>query len=144
MNLNGRRVVLGVSGGIAAYKSCILARRLTESGALQIVGIVEPQLLEWNAACMVGVTVHAGQIDAVARQLAQFPEVSYLAMVTGDFDLVVDVMCRDRDHLTGVITRMRAIPGVTGIKTEIILRIYKMAQADLALVDPRYDEADSD
>ncbi len=33
MNLNGRRVVLGVSGGIAAYKSCILARRLTESGA---------------------------------------------------------------------------------------------------------------
>jgi phosphopantothenoylcysteine decarboxylase/phosphopantothenate--cysteine ligase len=33
VNLNGRRVVLGVSGGIAAYKSCILARRLTESGA---------------------------------------------------------------------------------------------------------------
>jgi phosphopantothenoylcysteine decarboxylase/phosphopantothenate--cysteine ligase len=29
----GRRVVLGVSGGIACYKSCILARRLTESGA---------------------------------------------------------------------------------------------------------------
>ena len=30
----GRRVVLGVSGGIACYKSCILARRLTEAGAL--------------------------------------------------------------------------------------------------------------
>jgi phosphopantothenoylcysteine decarboxylase / phosphopantothenate---cysteine ligase len=29
----GRRVVLGVSGGIACYKSCILARRLTEAGA---------------------------------------------------------------------------------------------------------------
>jgi phosphopantothenoylcysteine decarboxylase/phosphopantothenate--cysteine ligase len=29
----GRRVVLGVSGGIAGYKSCILARRLTEAGA---------------------------------------------------------------------------------------------------------------
>jgi phosphopantothenoylcysteine decarboxylase / phosphopantothenate---cysteine ligase len=29
----GRRVVLGVSGGIACYKSCTLARRLTESGA---------------------------------------------------------------------------------------------------------------
>jgi phosphopantothenoylcysteine decarboxylase/phosphopantothenate--cysteine ligase len=29
----GRRVVLGVSGGIASYKSCILARRLTEEGA---------------------------------------------------------------------------------------------------------------
>jgi phosphopantothenoylcysteine decarboxylase / phosphopantothenate---cysteine ligase len=29
----GRRVVLGVSGGIASYKSCILARRLTAAGA---------------------------------------------------------------------------------------------------------------
>lgn len=30
----GRRVVLGVSGGIACYKSCVLARRLAEAGAL--------------------------------------------------------------------------------------------------------------
>ena len=30
----GRRVVLGVSGGIACYKACTLARRLTEAGAL--------------------------------------------------------------------------------------------------------------
>jgi phosphopantothenoylcysteine decarboxylase/phosphopantothenate--cysteine ligase len=29
----GRRVVLGVSGGIACYKSCLLARRFTEAGA---------------------------------------------------------------------------------------------------------------
>ncbi|MCR1783039.1 bifunctional phosphopantothenoylcysteine decarboxylase/phosphopantothenate--cysteine ligase CoaBC [Nocardioides carbamazepini] len=30
--MSGRRVVLGVSGGIAAYKACELLRRLTESG----------------------------------------------------------------------------------------------------------------
>jgi len=30
---SGRHVVLGVSGGIASYKSCILARRLVEAGA---------------------------------------------------------------------------------------------------------------
>lgn len=33
MRLAGRHVVLGVSGGIACYKSCTLARRLTEDGA---------------------------------------------------------------------------------------------------------------
>ncbi|HKC40440.1 MAG TPA: bifunctional phosphopantothenoylcysteine decarboxylase/phosphopantothenate--cysteine ligase CoaBC [Gemmatimonadales bacterium] len=33
MPFAGRHVVLGVSGGIACYKSCILARRLTEAGA---------------------------------------------------------------------------------------------------------------
>lgn len=30
---SGRHVVVGVSGGIASYKSCILVRRLTEAGA---------------------------------------------------------------------------------------------------------------
>lgn len=33
MPFAGRHVVLGVSGGIACYKSCTLARRLTENGA---------------------------------------------------------------------------------------------------------------
>ncbi|HVH08962.1 MAG TPA: bifunctional phosphopantothenoylcysteine decarboxylase/phosphopantothenate--cysteine ligase CoaBC [Gemmatimonadales bacterium] len=33
MLLAGRHVVLGVSGGIACYKSCTIARRLTEEGA---------------------------------------------------------------------------------------------------------------
>jgi phosphopantothenoylcysteine decarboxylase/phosphopantothenate--cysteine ligase len=32
--LTGRRVVLGVSGGIASYKACTVARRLTEAGVL--------------------------------------------------------------------------------------------------------------
>jgi phosphopantothenoylcysteine decarboxylase/phosphopantothenate--cysteine ligase len=32
MSVTGRHVVLGVSGGIACYKSCTLARRLTELG----------------------------------------------------------------------------------------------------------------
>jgi phosphopantothenoylcysteine decarboxylase/phosphopantothenate--cysteine ligase len=31
--VTGRRVVLGVSGGIACYKACVVARRLTEAGA---------------------------------------------------------------------------------------------------------------
>ncbi|MCH7490180.1 MAG: hypothetical protein IID05_05740, partial [Gemmatimonadetes bacterium] len=33
MTLSRRRVVLGVSGGIACYKVCTVARRLTEMGA---------------------------------------------------------------------------------------------------------------
>jgi phosphopantothenoylcysteine decarboxylase / phosphopantothenate---cysteine ligase len=34
VRLAGQRLVLGVSGGIASYKTCTLARRLTEAGAL--------------------------------------------------------------------------------------------------------------
>ena len=31
--LHGRRILLGVTGGIAAYKAAYLARRLIEAGA---------------------------------------------------------------------------------------------------------------
>jgi len=34
LTVAGRHVVLGVSGGIASYKACTIARRLTEAGAL--------------------------------------------------------------------------------------------------------------
>ncbi len=37
----GRHVILGVSGGIACYKSCILARRLVEAGARVDVVLTE-------------------------------------------------------------------------------------------------------
>lgn len=33
MNLSGRQVILGICGGIAAYKSCILLRQLRDAGA---------------------------------------------------------------------------------------------------------------
>ena len=56
---------LGVSEGAVRRR----VKRMTDQGALQIVGIVEPQLLQWNAAGMVGVSVHAGQVEAVGEQI---------------------------------------------------------------------------
>ena len=38
-----RRVVLGVSGGIAAYKACELLRRFTESGGGRAPGPAAPR-----------------------------------------------------------------------------------------------------
>ncbi len=46
MNLAGRRVLLGVSGGIASYKSCAIARQLAEAGAAVDV-ILTPSAAEF-------------------------------------------------------------------------------------------------
>ncbi len=78
---------LGIAEGTVRRR----VKRLSESGVLQIVGIVEPQFLGWNAAGMIGVTVQAGQGDAGGHQIAQFPEVRYLFMVSGEFDLVIEI-----------------------------------------------------
>lgn len=130
LQYDGRKPFTDIAAEIGVSEGSVRRRvkRLTESGALQIVGVVEPQLLEWNAACMVGVTVHAGQIDAVAHQLAQFPEVSYLFMASGGFDLFVEVYCRDRDHFVSFLSdTLQQVPGVERTETFMILKMYKLS-----------------
>lgn len=103
-------------------------KRMIESGVLQIVGIVEPQYLQWQAAAMIGVTVQAGQVDAVAHQIAPFPEVSYLFMASGEFDLFVEVYCRDREHLVSFLSKkLQKVPGVERTETFMILKMYKLS-----------------
>ncbi len=104
------------------------ANRLMDDGVLQIVGIAEPQYMGWNAAGMVGVTISPGQIEAAAEQFAAFPEVSYVFMASGGFDLYVDVFCEDLDHfVTFLNERLQMVPGVERTETFMILKLYKLS-----------------
>ena len=115
---------LGLSEGAVRRR----VKRLTESGLLQIVAVVEPQFLGWNAAGMIGVTVQSGQVDDVAHQIAQFPEVSYLFMVSGEFDLFVEVYCEDMDHFVSFLSQgLQQVPGVVHTRTFMILKMYKLS-----------------
>jgi Lrp/AsnC family transcriptional regulator for asnA, asnC and gidA len=115
---------LGVSEGAVRRR----VKRMTDEGILQIVGIVEPQFLEWNAAGMVGVSVQPGQVEAVGEQIAQFPEVTYLFMASGGFDLFVEVYCRDRQHFVTFLNRkLQQVPGVERTETFMILKMFKLS-----------------
>jgi Lrp/AsnC family transcriptional regulator for asnA, asnC and gidA len=115
---------LGISEGTVRRR----VKNLTESGVLQVVAVVEPHLLGWDAAGMIGVTVQAGQIDAVAHQLAQFPEVSYLFMASGEFDLFVEVFCKDREHFVSFLNqKLHQVAGVQRTQTFMILKMYKLS-----------------
>jgi Lrp/AsnC family transcriptional regulator for asnA, asnC and gidA len=103
-------------------------KQLTERGVLQVVAVVEPRHLGLNAAGMIGVTVQAGQVDAVAEKIAQFPEVSYLFMASGEFDLFVEVFCNDREHFVNFLNqRLQQVPGVQHTRTFMILKMYKLS-----------------
>jgi len=132
---------LGISLGTARYR----INKLIEDGTLRVIGRADPYRIGFLAPASIQIAIDpAYLIDDIAAQLGNMPEVSYLAMLTGEYDLEVDLMCRDRDHLTDIINRIRALPGVKGTSTRIILRIYKWAMADLDLVDPRFGGVNSE
>jgi Lrp/AsnC family transcriptional regulator for asnA, asnC and gidA len=102
--------------------------QLVDSGIMQIVGVVEPQYLGWGAAAMVGVSVEIGKTDAVAEKIAEFPEVSYLFMASGEFDLFVEVYCRNREAFVSFLSdQLHQIPGVQHTRTFMILKMYKLS-----------------
>jgi len=115
---------LGLSEGTVRRR----IKRLTEDGVMQIVGIVEPRLMDWNAAGMIGVNVQSGQMEQAAEAIANFPEVTYLFMASGGFDLFVEVYCRDRDHFVEFLNqKLQQVPGVMRTETFMILKMYKMS-----------------
>jgi Lrp/AsnC family transcriptional regulator for asnA, asnC and gidA len=115
---------LGVSEGTVRNR----VARLVGERVVQVVGLVDPYQLGFDAPAMIGVSMQPGTLEEAAAVIAGFSEVSYLIMVSGEFDLIVEVMCRDRDHLTSFLNqRLRRVPGIQRTQTSIILRTFKMA-----------------
>ena len=102
--------------------------RLVEKRSIQLGGFIDPNPLGFEAPAMIGVTVQSNLLEEAATQIAQFPEVSYLVMSSGEYDLLVEVLCRDREHLAAFLNEnLRQVEGVLRTQTFMILRTFKMA-----------------
>lgn len=103
-------------------------RNLVEEGVVRTVSIVDPFTLDFQAPAMIGVTIEPGKIEQVARAVSDLPEVSYLVLLLGAYDLLVEVYCRNLAHLTHLVTeQIQLIPGVRSTETLMIAKIYKLS-----------------
>lgn len=109
--------------------------KLLNDRILQIVGMVDPYRLGFDAPAIISISVQPQLLEKVANTIAKFPEVSYLIMVSGEFDLLVEVLCRDREHLASFLNdKILRVPGINHSQTSMILRTYKMAYGALPYV----------
>ena len=103
-------------------------KQLIENGLMQIVAIVEPHNMGIDEAAMVGISVQANRISSVADEIAKLPEVSYLFQAAGDFDLVAEVYCRDRDHFVSFLNNeLQQIDGIERTQTFMMLKMHKLS-----------------
>lgn len=100
--------------------------RLIEDGVLRIVGVADPLKLGFTVSAVIGVSIQGGNIDQAGREIAAFPEVSDVIMVSGEFDLILLVYCRDREHLTEFLNqKLRPIDGISHTQTFVVLSTFK-------------------
>lgn len=104
-------------------------QRLVESGVVQIVAVTDPLTLGFHRMAMIGLKVE-GDLREVADAIASIPEVSYVVVTSGSFDLLMEVVCEDDDHLLALLNdKVRAIPEVRSTETFTYLRLYKQTFA---------------
>jgi Lrp/AsnC family transcriptional regulator for asnA, asnC and gidA len=104
-------------------------QRLVESGVVQIVAVTDPLTLGFRREAMIGLKIE-GDLRGVADTIASIPEVSYVVVVSGSFDLLMEVVCEDDDHLLALLNdKVRSIPGVRSTETFTYLRLYKQTYA---------------
>jgi Lrp/AsnC family transcriptional regulator for asnA, asnC and gidA len=106
--------------------------RLMQEHVLQIVGMVDPYRLGYDAPAVISISVQPPLLNQIAKTISLFPEVSYLIMVSGDYDLLVEVLCKDRDHLANFLhEKLLKVPGIINTQTSMVLHTYKMAYGAL-------------
>ncbi len=74
---------------------------------------------------MIGISVE-GDVRRVADKLSTMPEVDYVVMCAGSFDILVEMVCEDDERLLHVLNdSVRAIPGVRSTETFLYLKLAK-------------------
>lgn len=115
---------LGVAEGTVRNR----VARLQEEKTLQIIGMTDPHRMGYEAPAVICVNIQPPHLEEAAAAFAALPEVSYLIMVSGEYDLLIEVQCRDREHLVSFLhEHLQTIPGVRRTQTFMILHTYKMA-----------------
>jgi Lrp/AsnC family transcriptional regulator for asnA, asnC and gidA len=124
---DGRRSYATIARAVGLSEAAVRQRvaRLQEAGVIQIVAVTDPLQLGFRRQAMVGVRVD-GDVVAVADALATMPEVDYVVITAGSFDVLVEAVCEDDDHLLDLISkRIRAVPSVRSTETFVYLKLRK-------------------
>ena len=127
LQADGRRPFTQIATEIGVSEAAVRSRtnRLIERGILQIVGVADPGKLGFQQA-LIGIRCEPGRLVTVADALAALPEVDYVVVTTGRYDILIEMVSEDNEGLLRFLTeRLQAIDGVRDTETFTYLRLVK-------------------
>jgi Lrp/AsnC family transcriptional regulator for asnA, asnC and gidA len=78
---------------------------------------------------MVAIKANGAHMYTAAQQIAALPEVRWVVICAGSYDLLIEVVCADNQHLLSLISdKLSPIEGVRETVTFLYLDIVKRAQ----------------
>jgi len=100
--------------------------RMVDAGIIQVSAVAKPQAFGLTTIADVWMEVESDRILEVAKKMAEFDNVSYVACGIGESDVSIQVVAKDTAEIYQFITEVvRKVPGVRKTTTSIVPLIIK-------------------
>jgi Lrp/AsnC family transcriptional regulator for asnA, asnC and gidA len=123
---NGRDSFRRIAGEVGVSEATIRSRyqRLCDDGIVQVTAVTNPLGLGFDAMAMVGVRT-SGPPEDVAERIAQLDEADYVVITAGQYDVLVELVCADSQHLLEATSKIRRLEGVVSTESFVYLGLWK-------------------
>jgi len=124
---DGRRSYTAIAEAIGISEGAVRQRvqKLMNAGVMQIVAVTDPTELGFGREAMIGISC-SGDSTGVAERLTRIDAIDYVVLTAGRFDIVVEVVCEDDEHLLDILnTQIRSLPDVYLAETLVYLKTLK-------------------
>jgi Lrp/AsnC family transcriptional regulator for asnA, asnC and gidA len=113
---------LNVSAGMIRVRY----NRLAKMGVLRVVAITNPLRMGFQTMALIGIKADGNRLLEISEKIAALDEVIYLIVVSGAYDILAEVVCRDQNHLLQFLTeRLYKIDGIRESESFMHLKIVK-------------------
>jgi Lrp/AsnC family transcriptional regulator for asnA, asnC and gidA len=127
LQADGRRAYATIGKAVGLSEAAVRQRvqRLVDAGVVQIVAVTDPLQVGFTRQAMIGIKAE-GDLRVLADALAAMPEVDYVVITAGAFDILAEIVCEDDEHLLSVLNdQICFLPGVGATETFVYLSLTK-------------------
>jgi Lrp/AsnC family transcriptional regulator for asnA, asnC and gidA len=124
---DGRRTYGSIAAAVGLSEAAVRQRvqKMRDAGIMQIVAVTDPLQVGFRSQAMVGIRAE-GDSRMVAERLSAVPDIDYVVLCTGSFDILVELVCEDEEALLELLNGViRQIPGVRDTETFMYLKLTK-------------------
>ncbi|GBC69275.1 Regulatory protein AsnC [archaeon HR01] len=125
---DGRMSYAEIGRRLQASENTIRMRveKLVKKGVIRrFAALVDPRAVGLNNSAAVMLRIDPERLENVLKELADMREVYNIYQLSGDYDAIAVIMCRDLQHLQNVVLDIKKLKGVNDVNTLITLKVVK-------------------
>jgi Lrp/AsnC family transcriptional regulator for asnA, asnC and gidA len=134
---DGRKSYSDIAEDLGVAVSTISSRvtKLIDQNVISVMVLVNPHKVGLEAPATLSIAIEPYHFNQVVDEILSYPEVNFASMTTGNFNLLIDVFCRNTQHLAELITdRLNTLEGIKDIEITYQIQRLKVKPAGVELI----------